>query len=140
MARRRLRMNGLASKRNLLSAFVFASFGCQSVSENGREEFHLVLENPEKHNGEIIKIDGFAVIEFENTNLYLDKNAAENEDPNNCISLLISKDDYEKFSDDFNRRYVRLEGLYKAQACEPTEICTWYCASEGILVSDISLQ
>ena len=99
-----------------------------------------VLEDSDKFDGEFISLDGYAVIEFENTNVFLNQSAAIDEDSKRCVSLLITKTDYEEYSLKYDQQNVVIKGLFRKKVCAHGEICTWYCSPLGIEVSEIAFN
>lgn len=74
-------------------------------------DFTDLLKNPEKYNGKVVNITGFATIEFEGNALYLDSKSQKAASYENGVWLEIAKTPFELKT--YNGSKVLVKGMFK---------------------------
>lgn len=90
-----------------------------------------LLANPESFRGEVVRVKGFGVIEFEYNAVMLSEGDASHGILKNGIWLRLSPDEFEQYSK-YTRRYLLVEGTFVPEKDEH------YYGTFGGVLEDIS--
>jgi len=96
-----------------------------------------LLSNAESFDRQRVVISGYLKIEFENTNIFTTKSAANDFDDDQCIALLVPQESFQLYSSKFDNKHGEVIGEFRKTICEEGDICSWYCGSSGLLVEEI---
>lgn len=110
--------------------FLVLVTGCAAASFAGSDAVLKPSElaaNPDKYDGQHVRIQGYVVIKPEGRNIFDSKEGYENP-KGACLAV----DGPEVIFDDFHSRVEVLSGIFRRELCRKNEVCRFWCNDSGI--------
>lgn len=98
-------------KRISFFLFLFLANVALAGGHSVNTDFMDLLKTPEKYDGKVVDVTGFATIEFEGNALYIDSKSQKNASYENGVWLEIAKTPFELKK--YNGSKISVKGMFK---------------------------